>query len=98
MRAIEPDETGVHPRDHWERFGDGDTTVLFVPPWAIVHSRVWKMQVRLLRAPLPRRRLRPARQRALRAPGRIRPPTPRPSTRADLLAVMDASAPSGPWS
>jgi pimeloyl-ACP methyl ester carboxylesterase len=45
MRAMEPDETGVVRGIHWERFGDGDPTVLFVPPWAIVHSRVWKMQV-----------------------------------------------------
>jgi pimeloyl-ACP methyl ester carboxylesterase len=45
MRAIEPDETGVVRGTHWERYGDGDTTVLFVPPWAIVHSRAWKMQL-----------------------------------------------------
>jgi pimeloyl-ACP methyl ester carboxylesterase len=45
MRAIEPDETGVVRGIHWERYGDGDPTVLFVPPWAIVHSRAWKMQV-----------------------------------------------------
>jgi pimeloyl-ACP methyl ester carboxylesterase len=45
VRAIEPDETGFTRGTYWERFGDGDTTVLFVPAWAIVHSRVWKMQV-----------------------------------------------------
>ena len=45
MRALEPDESGSVRGIHWERFGDGDPTVLFVPPWAIVHSRVWKMQV-----------------------------------------------------
>jgi pimeloyl-ACP methyl ester carboxylesterase len=45
VRALEPDETGVARGIHWERFGDGDPTILFVPPWAIVHSRVWKMQV-----------------------------------------------------
>jgi pimeloyl-ACP methyl ester carboxylesterase len=45
MRAIEPDQTGVVRGIHWERFGDGDPTILFVPPWAIVHSRIWKMQV-----------------------------------------------------
>jgi pimeloyl-ACP methyl ester carboxylesterase len=42
---MEPDETGVVRGIHWERFGDGDPTILFVPPWAIVHSRIWKMQV-----------------------------------------------------
>lgn len=45
MRALEPDETGFARGIYWERFGDGEPTVLFVPPWAIVHSRVWKMQV-----------------------------------------------------
>ncbi len=45
MRALLPDETGVVRGVYWERFGDGDTTVLFVPAWAIVHSRAWKMQV-----------------------------------------------------
>ena len=45
MRALEPDETGVARGIYWERFGDGDPTILFVPPWAIVHSRIWKMQV-----------------------------------------------------
>jgi pimeloyl-ACP methyl ester carboxylesterase len=45
VRAVEPDETGFVRGSYWERFGDGDTTVVFVPAWAIVHSRVWKMQV-----------------------------------------------------
>jgi pimeloyl-ACP methyl ester carboxylesterase len=45
VRALEPDETGLVRGVHWERFGDGDPTVLFVPAWAIVHSRIWKMQV-----------------------------------------------------
>jgi pimeloyl-ACP methyl ester carboxylesterase len=45
VRALEPDETGVTRGIYWERFGEGDPTILFVPPWAIVHSRIWKMQV-----------------------------------------------------
>jgi pimeloyl-ACP methyl ester carboxylesterase len=45
VRAIEPDESGYARGVYWERFGDGEPTVLFVPPWAIVHSRIWKMQV-----------------------------------------------------
>jgi pimeloyl-ACP methyl ester carboxylesterase len=45
VRALEPDETGTTRGIYWERFGDGDPTILFVPPWAIVHSRIWKMQV-----------------------------------------------------
>ena len=32
-------------RVHWERFGDGPRTVLFVPTWSVVHSRSWKLQV-----------------------------------------------------
>jgi pimeloyl-ACP methyl ester carboxylesterase len=45
VRALEPDETGRVRGVYWERFGDGEPTVLFVPPWAIVHSHIWKMQV-----------------------------------------------------
>jgi pimeloyl-ACP methyl ester carboxylesterase len=45
VRALEPDETGVARGIYWESFGDGGPTILFVPPWAIVHSRIWKMQV-----------------------------------------------------
>src|SRR5215212_7724232 len=48
-RAREPDESGYADRDgvriHWERHGDGEPTLLLMPPWSIVHSRVWKMQV-----------------------------------------------------
>ncbi|HET7029739.1 MAG TPA: alpha/beta hydrolase [Candidatus Limnocylindrales bacterium] len=29
----------------WEAFGAGEPPIVFVPPWQIVHSRVWKMQV-----------------------------------------------------
>jgi pimeloyl-ACP methyl ester carboxylesterase len=45
MRAREPDETGVVRGTSWERFGDGEPTLVFVPPWSIVHSRIWKLQV-----------------------------------------------------
>ena len=45
MRAVEPDESGFARGIYWERFGDGEPTVLFVPAWAIVHSRAWKMQL-----------------------------------------------------
>ena len=48
-RARYPDADGYVERDgvrtYWERYGDGEPTIFFVPPWAIVHSRVWKMQV-----------------------------------------------------
>jgi pimeloyl-ACP methyl ester carboxylesterase/predicted glycosyltransferase len=48
-RAFVPDAEGTVERagvrTHWERFGDGERTVLFLPSWSIVDSRVWKFQV-----------------------------------------------------
>ena len=49
MRAREPDVEGYIERDGvkvgYEVFGDGTPTVLLLPTWTIVHSRVWKLQV-----------------------------------------------------
>lgn len=49
MRARYPDTSGSVERDGvhlgYEVFGDGPATVLMLPTWTIVHSRVWKMQV-----------------------------------------------------
>ena len=49
MRARYPDEEGVVERDgvrvRWERYGTGGPTVLFLPTWSIVHSRLWKQQL-----------------------------------------------------
>jgi pimeloyl-ACP methyl ester carboxylesterase/predicted glycosyltransferase len=48
-RARYPDGEGYVERDgvrvHYEVFGTGEPTVLLLPTWSIVHSRVWKMQV-----------------------------------------------------
>jgi pimeloyl-ACP methyl ester carboxylesterase/predicted glycosyltransferase len=48
-RARYPDETGYVERDgvrvFWERYGEGDRTVLLLPTWSIVHSRCWKAQI-----------------------------------------------------
>jgi pimeloyl-ACP methyl ester carboxylesterase len=49
-RARLPDETGYVAGDdagrvYWERYGEGDPPVVFVPPWQIVHSRVYKAQI-----------------------------------------------------
>jgi pimeloyl-ACP methyl ester carboxylesterase/predicted glycosyltransferase len=48
-RARYPDEEGFVERDgvsvFWERYGDGEPTILFLPTWSIVHSRCWKMQI-----------------------------------------------------
>ncbi len=49
MRAKLPDGAGFVERDgsrlHYEVFGAGPQTILFVPPWSIVHSRVYKAQL-----------------------------------------------------
>jgi pimeloyl-ACP methyl ester carboxylesterase len=90
MRAAQPDETGTVRGIYWERFGDGEPTVLFVPPWAIVHSRIWKMQV-----PYFARHFRVV-VFDPRGNGRSeRPPGPaaysEPEYAEDTLAVMEAS-------
>jgi pimeloyl-ACP methyl ester carboxylesterase len=49
MRAREPDEQGYVVRDgvrtYWERYGEGERTVLFLPTWSLFHSRHWKLQL-----------------------------------------------------
>ena len=44
-----PDEEGFVERDgvrvFWERYGEGETTILFLPAWSVVHSRLWKAQI-----------------------------------------------------
>src|SRR5215472_3731696 len=49
MRARYPDESGHVQRDgvrvHYEAYGTGETTILFLPTWEIVHSRAWKFQI-----------------------------------------------------
>jgi pimeloyl-ACP methyl ester carboxylesterase len=49
MRAREPDVAGVVERDGvriaYDVYGDGEPTVLFMPAWSIVNSRMWKLQV-----------------------------------------------------
>jgi pimeloyl-ACP methyl ester carboxylesterase/predicted glycosyltransferase len=49
MRAKGPVEEGFVGREgvkiHFEIFGDGAETMVFVPSWAIVHSRLYKAQI-----------------------------------------------------
>ena len=49
MRARLPDRDGTVDRDgvriHYEVYGEGAETMFFVPPWSIVHSRVYKAQI-----------------------------------------------------
>jgi pimeloyl-ACP methyl ester carboxylesterase len=48
-RARSPDAAGDLDRDgvaiHWERYGDGEPAILFLPTWSVVHSRCWKAQI-----------------------------------------------------
>lgn len=49
-RARQPDETGFVVLDDggrvfWEGYGQGDPPIVLVPPWQIVHSRVYKAQI-----------------------------------------------------
>jgi pimeloyl-ACP methyl ester carboxylesterase/predicted glycosyltransferase len=48
-RARYPDESGYVERDgirvYYEVYGAGETTVLLLPTWSVVHSRHWKMQI-----------------------------------------------------
>jgi len=49
MRAREPDRSGYVKRDgvsvYYEVFGEGPVTILFLPTWSLVHSRIWKAQI-----------------------------------------------------
>ena len=48
-RATYPHEVSVVERDGgkvaYEIYGAGEPPMVFVPPWQIVHSRVWKAQI-----------------------------------------------------
>jgi pimeloyl-ACP methyl ester carboxylesterase/predicted glycosyltransferase len=48
-RARYPDEEGFIERDgvrvFWESYGQGEQTLIFLPTWTLVHSRVWKAQI-----------------------------------------------------
>jgi pimeloyl-ACP methyl ester carboxylesterase/predicted glycosyltransferase len=49
MRARLPTAESFVDRDgvnlHYEVYGDGPETMVFVPPWSIIHSRVYKAQI-----------------------------------------------------
>jgi pimeloyl-ACP methyl ester carboxylesterase/predicted glycosyltransferase len=49
MRAKTPHTEGYVDRDgvkiHYEIYGEGDHTIVFVPAWSIVHSRIYKGQL-----------------------------------------------------
>ena len=93
-RARHPDEDGFVERDgvrvFWERYGNGQPTIMFLPTWSIIHSRSWKAQIPYF--------ARHARVLTFdgRGNGRSdRPPEPdayrEEEFAADALAVMDAT-------
>lgn len=49
MRARQADRSGYVERDgvniHYEVYGTGTPTLLLLPAWSIVHSRLWKAQI-----------------------------------------------------
>lgn len=49
MRAKLPSKEALTERDgvkiHYEIYGDGADTMVFLPPWSIVHARVYKAQL-----------------------------------------------------
>jgi hypothetical protein len=76
MRACQPSRDGYVERDgvkvFYEVFGDGEPTVLLLPTWSIVHSRLWKMQIPYLARHCRVLTFDPARQRPLRPANQAR--------------------------
>jgi pimeloyl-ACP methyl ester carboxylesterase/predicted glycosyltransferase len=94
-RARYPDHEGEVVRRgvriHYEVYGDSEPTILFLPAWSIVHSRLWKMQLPYF--------ARHARVLTFDGRGNGRSDRPLESSAyvasefaADTLAVMDATA------
>jgi len=94
MRAKLPTLEGFVDREgvklHYEIYGDGPETLVFPPPWSIVHSRVYKAQLPYLSE----------RFRCIAYDGRGNGKSDRPAEVAaytldnyvaDLVAVMDAT-------
>jgi pimeloyl-ACP methyl ester carboxylesterase/predicted glycosyltransferase len=95
MRARHPGREGVIPSAGvpiaWEEYGTGEPTVLFMPPWQLVHSRIWKAQL-----PYFARHLRVITYDAAGNGRSGRPVTgySHDQAAADALAVLDATGTS----
>ncbi|GAC1447668.1 MAG: hypothetical protein PVSMB4_03560 [Ktedonobacterales bacterium] len=94
MRAKYPDVEGYVTCDgvriFYEVFGQGEPTLVLLPPWSLVHSRIWKAQVPYL--------ARHCRVITIDAPGNGRSDRPADAAAyadtaiaADMLAVLDAT-------
>jgi pimeloyl-ACP methyl ester carboxylesterase len=94
MRAKLPASEGFVERDgvklHYEVYGQGAETMVFLPPWSIVHSRVYKAQLPYFSE----------RFRCIAFDGRGNGKSDRPAdvtayslenSISDILAVMDAT-------
>jgi pimeloyl-ACP methyl ester carboxylesterase/predicted glycosyltransferase len=94
MRAKLPSKSGFVDRDgikiYYEIYGDGPETMVFLPPWSIVHSRIYKAQLPYFSE----------RFRCITYDGRGNGKTDRPvdvaaysldNNAADALAIMDAT-------
>jgi len=99
MRAKLPSKSGLVERDgvkiYYEIYGDGPETMVFLPPWPIVHSRIYKAQLPYFSE----------RFRCITYDGRGNGKSDRPSEVAayslenyvaDALAVMDATEAGSP--
>ena len=95
MRAKLPSKEGFVERDgvkiHYEVYGEGPQTMVFLPPWSIVHSRVYKAQLPYFSERFRCIAFDGARQRQVGPARRMSPPTRWTTASADILAVMDAT-------
>jgi pimeloyl-ACP methyl ester carboxylesterase/predicted glycosyltransferase len=94
-RARYPDQDGYVERDgirvYWERYGEGPETILLLPTWQILYSRMWKSQIPYLARHFRVLAFDP------RGNGRSdRPQGPQAYAKrefaADAIAVLDAAA------
>ena len=94
MRAKQPLDSGFVERGgvrvHYEVYGAGPETLVFVPPWSIVHSRIYKAQVPWLSDHYRCVTYDPRGNGESGRPGRPEDYTVEHSV-ADALAVLDAT-------
>ena len=95
MRAKLPHSDGFVERGavriHYEVYGEGRDTLLFIPPWSIVHSRIYKAQIPWLSDYFRCITYDPRGNGKSDRPGRPEDYTVEHSV-ADALAVLDTTA------